>query len=810
MRVLVTRPAEDAADFAEALAARGHEAVLEPLLEITPAEPAALPVDLDAFQALLITSANGLRAFAALTQRRELPVYTVGAASAEAARAAGFAEVESAGGDVEDLVRLVRERLKPEDGVLLHAAGKTVAGDLKGALEAVGFTVTRAVLYTAEAATALSPGVLDDLRQGRLEAVALFSPRTAETFAELLQAAGLAGQLGGLRALCLSRAVAAKLGRLTLASVELAERPETGALLDLLDRAAGGARDDKDEGMADQDSAQPQAEAEPPAVQLIGRFGGIRPMAQKLGVAVSTVQGWRERGAVPPGRLGQIRAAAAANNIEIPEAELEAAAKRGPGSVKPAAVATAVPKAAIGTNKATDDKPPSEKPPSEKPPSEKPKADKPAIEKSPTDKPEGKPAEAEAKPRSSMATGAARRDTLKPAPEKEEPGGTFALATGGWLFGFILGALVFLGGLGVAVLSRGTWLPLVQDPVVAGPSEASAVAPGSDLEARLKSLEGAIADAEARGASGEVERLTRDITALRGGLQSLQSEVEGVRDDGGSDLEALLADVTRRLDGLGRQVEGIDSRTATAGDLRAELGLLAARLAAIEQRMGALPRVGADGRIALPEDAAFVLAVAQLRDALRFSEPFETELGALQRLAAEDEEMAAALDRLAPQAAAGIPTFAALQSGFPEVARAIAVAGAGGDSESWLAGVKRRLSELVTVRPVGADVEGEAAAAIAARAEALVAAGDLPGALEELASLSDMAGAAAAEWRAQAEARLEAEAAVRLFSARVVDRLAPSLAVTPAPREAPESPAEAPPAEPDPAAAAPPGDAVEQ
>ena len=131
------------------MATRGHEALIEPLLEITLAEASALPLELDAFQALLVTSANGLRAFAALTERRDLPVFAVGPASAEAATAAGFARVESAEGDVDDLIRLVRDRLSPDEGVLLHGAGKTLAGDLKGELEAAGFTVTRAVLYTA-------------------------------------------------------------------------------------------------------------------------------------------------------------------------------------------------------------------------------------------------------------------------------------------------------------------------------------------------------------------------------------------------------------------------------------------------------------------------------------------------------------------------------------------------------------------------------------------------------------------------------------------------------------------------------------
>ena len=733
MRVLVTRPLPDAEAFAAELAARGHQAVIEPLLKIAPVPDAALPEELDAFQALLITSAAGLRAFAALTERRDLPVFAVGGASAAAARDAGFAQVESAGGDVDDLIRLVRSRLSPDEGLLLQAAGSVVAGDLKGALEAAGFTVTRAVLYTAETATELTAAGQAALREGGVDAVAVFSPRTAETLVTLLRDAGLAEASGRLWALCLSQAVAAKLEQLTWAGFAVAARPETGALLEALERAAQDAGGEMTE--AEAAGTPSDADAATPAVRVVGRFGGIRPMAQKLGVAVSTVQGWRERGVIPEARHKDILAAAAANGIELPEAELSAAGKRG---AKSAAKPVAESKAVVESAKA-------------EPKAKQSEAEKPA-------------------PKSSKATAASARPK---APADEAPKG------GGWLFGFALGALVFLGGLVVAVLLRDTWLPLIQDPSEgAASAEAAAVAPGSSLASRLEGLEAAVKEAEARGAGDEVARLNQELTALRGGLQNLQSEVLQVRsqagDRGGADLEALLADVNRRLDGLGGRVEALSGEAATAGDLRAELGLLAARLAAIERRLDGLPRIGPDGRLTLPQEVGFVLAVTQLRDALRFPQPFTEELEAVTRLTGDDAGLTAALAPLAGPAAQGIPTLTGLKAGFPAVARAIAVAGVAGESEGWLAEVKRSLSELVTVRPVGGDVEGADPAAVAARAEAKVAAGDLPGALEELTALSGDAAAAAEDWRAQAEARLAAETALRLLAARVIERLAPS------------------------------------
>ena len=57
--------------------------------------------------------------------------------------------------------------------------------------------------------------------------------------------------------------------------------------------------------------------------RLVQRFGGIRPMANKLEVPVTTVQGWKKRGAIPAPRIADLRLAAQRHGIRLDEAELE-------------------------------------------------------------------------------------------------------------------------------------------------------------------------------------------------------------------------------------------------------------------------------------------------------------------------------------------------------------------------------------------------------------------------------------------------------------------------------------------------------
>src|SRR5215469_13939273 len=97
MRVLVTRPVDDAEETAAELRARGHSPIIAPLLEIEFVD--GTPIVLDGVSAVLATSSNGVRAFAKRVDRRDLTVFAVGSHTASTARALGFSDVHDAVGD---------------------------------------------------------------------------------------------------------------------------------------------------------------------------------------------------------------------------------------------------------------------------------------------------------------------------------------------------------------------------------------------------------------------------------------------------------------------------------------------------------------------------------------------------------------------------------------------------------------------------------------------------------------------------------------------------------------------------------------
>ena len=81
---------------------------------------------------------------------KEVPLYTVGDATAQAAEEAGFASVFSAKGRVGELAGLLIAQLSPGGGAVLYAAGADRTGDLEGRLVQAGFRCRLQVVYRAE------------------------------------------------------------------------------------------------------------------------------------------------------------------------------------------------------------------------------------------------------------------------------------------------------------------------------------------------------------------------------------------------------------------------------------------------------------------------------------------------------------------------------------------------------------------------------------------------------------------------------------------------------------------------------------
>jgi uroporphyrinogen-III synthase len=404
-----------------------------------------------------------------------------------------------------------------------------------------------------------------------------------------------------------------------------------------------------------------------------------------------------------------------------------------------------------------------------------------------------------------------------------------------WWGGIALGALLLALGAGGAVLLRSSWLPMVggssprlgaMEARIAAleevpPPPTSVTRIDEELRATVETLQGELEAAGARilERDARLETAETELAQLPALVERLAAAEDrlaaGVAGDGAApSLEALEATVTRvaaledRVEALGSVEAALGGVETAQGDARARLDEVAGRvegLAALESRIAELAAlesrvddlaalegqisglagrvtevaaVAEAGRESVMGDAALLLGVLQLRDAMQGSGAFAEEFALLQDLAAADiggpeGKLGELIQPLAPLAERGVPSLAALKSEFPGVASAVIAEARGETGPEWLAGVKRQVSGLVTVRQLRPADDDMSAGAVVARAEAALMSDDLAGAIAALEGLEGAPAQAARDWGTRAGTRLLAERTVTALSRLAIKDLRP-------------------------------------
>ena len=513
-----------------------------------------------------------------------------------------------------------------------------------------------------------------------------------------------------------------------------------------------------------------------PAVErIIERFGGIRPMAHKLDIPVTTVQGWKKRGAIPLARHADLRAAAAKHAIQLDEADLEAAtptedrpavdaadsvtplppdaaAVAAPEGVEPAKPADAVPDTVSGT---TPDAVPGTEP---------------AIVAGPVPASESPAAEP-------VRPAADSYEAPREYPREERRSGA-GFATAVSLIALIVGA---------AALAEPWWGPRVPGwPGRDGAATQQAAAPApaaapqdAALRAQLQQIADRVGRLEQRPApsangstAGGVDPqvLENALRQLSGRIDQLDQKVQQV---GGAEAQQdpRVNQLAERLGGIDQRLAAIGSNTQAAEELRKEVDGLKQQLASVDQSVASVNKAIETRRDAATAAQALVLAAGQLRSALATGQPFQQELQAVRALGIGDAQVTQPLDAVSAYAAKGVPTQPQLADRFQALSSDIVRAANQGEGGDWVNQVAGKLSTLVTVRRQGGGVVGDSADAVVARAEAAVQEGNLGKAVEELSALKGPAADVAAPWIADAKARLAANQAGQQLTARAIGLL---------------------------------------
>lgn len=188
--IICLRPQPDCDADVSALAARNIEAVALPMLTISyhRERPEQLSrAELAASgQGLLITSKQASRWLSAhaeeLDYLRRLPVWCVGAGSAESLRQAGFQLAFEGRGSAADLAEEVGRRATASAGPFFWLSGRDIHVDIGACLAQTGIAVDRLIIYQADPVFPSGRPVQDRLDSGGQAAAMVFSARTLIQF----------------------------------------------------------------------------------------------------------------------------------------------------------------------------------------------------------------------------------------------------------------------------------------------------------------------------------------------------------------------------------------------------------------------------------------------------------------------------------------------------------------------------------------------------------------------------------------------------------------------------------------------------
>lgn len=452
-----------------------------------------------------------------------------------------------------------------------------------------------------------------------------------------------------------------------------------------------------------------------PASKIVDAFGGIRPMAARLDVPVSTVQGWKQRDTIPAGRMAAIRAAAAAEGIDL-----------GSGGA-----GTAGPAESKKSNESDQTK--------------------------------------EARDLSAGSEKTASMDRATPA---ARGGGVAVLAlavaigVGGWVWWSTSGPGADGGDNARFSALEGRVARLAESSGERAPAAdpaalASLTRDVASLRARLSELSPPDLETALAPLRAEVDGL-RDALAARGGRGASTDPAILAR------LDALDVEIQNAV-----QIASTNMQAMSGGILEfdAKLKALTTKQAALESQIAALGAGRSADEAAMSRASVLALAAGQLRSALERGAPFAGPLDTVRSLGDADPALNAAFEKLRPSAETGVATAPTLELSFANLVPELLAAGRQGEAGDLVDRLKGRINDIVTIRRTGADVQGDGIEARIARAELLLADRNVANAMASLKDVGGAPGEILSPWMTRAQGHLDAQDALAEIEAQAIARL---------------------------------------
>lgn len=518
---------------------------------------------------------------------------------------------------------------------------------------------------------------------------------------------------------------------------------------------------------------------------VIEKFGGIRPMSTKTGVAVTTIQGWKKRDVIPANRVADIVAAAVKHDVDLSGLVAGVAAPVVQPETKPDVVSEAEAKIAAQvpeTEKTEDTKPVEEDAPA-------------TIEAAPTEEAQPKEAQAQnadASPQKPAEDILAIKKKSPNAPANDYTELVIETEKRGVAKGALMAASVILV---ILIAAIAMLMPKIQkhegrvaelEQELNQMQKQQTVFKGlvpenwseqltqlkKELEFAKSAAQSTVAPAVDSIKSLSDDLAARDPMAIQKRVDNLQTYVNEVTQS------TSLAELYSRIESLRMDAAGRKDLMQAVAELRGLFAGIPEEEAKDPERMNGLLAQAVEQKDALgqtladvPSDdlkaAAMLLALNQMRSSLnRSGQPFDEDLELLMKMTGDDnQDLRASLERLAPHAESGVLSTQGLSNEFRTLAGEAVVASLKGEDVSLMEKAQARMNDLLAVEKEGELISGTPTQAVVNKAQKQVDEGQIAEALSLLKSkLGSKELAPLSPWISKAEAFLDAQVADSMMS----------------------------------------------
>jgi uroporphyrinogen-III synthase len=131
---------------------------------------------------IIITSINAIFAIEKMNIAKNNPIFTVGEISANILKDLGYKNIIYGNNSAQSLLdKIITEKLIPKTEKIIYLSGKKITINIDKELQKLGYNIQRQIIYKVNSKT-LSQNLIDDLKNNKINDIALFSKNGEEVF----------------------------------------------------------------------------------------------------------------------------------------------------------------------------------------------------------------------------------------------------------------------------------------------------------------------------------------------------------------------------------------------------------------------------------------------------------------------------------------------------------------------------------------------------------------------------------------------------------------------------------------------------